>query len=239
MKRLIQISIASLLLTACGGDDPSFGPPAAPTEAEQMAIQATEAGLIDISAVDVNGPDAGIAAIGLATTATLIFDPASGASSGPGLLTRGDPRMPSAMAMLQRALLADCPAMNANSIVWDQCTQDGLTIDGSISWSTGHVDVDLHIFGSASGFTIEYTMNTSMTVTASAIQGDMTIKVSASGGGMQASETVHSEIDVQVADACITGGTLTMIASGSGTGAVNGAVQIVWSGCHVAQIRKG
>ncbi|HET7502048.1 MAG TPA: hypothetical protein VFK02_13620 [Kofleriaceae bacterium] len=240
MKRLFQISIASLLLTACGGDGPSFGPPTTPTPTQQDAITSTEDGLVTLAAVDVNGPAAGAAALVLVETAQLLFEPA-GASGlgGAGGIARVAPRLPGAEAMLQRALLAECPVMNANSIVWDACIQDGITFDGQISWGTGHVDVDLHIFGSLDGVSLDYTLNSSMTVSASAITGDMTVKVSASANGMQITETLHSEIDVTVADGCITSGTFTATASGSGTGSVSGAVQIVWTGCHMAQVRKG
>jgi hypothetical protein len=240
MKRLFQISIASLLVTACGGDGPSFGPPAAPTQLQQSAITSTEEGMVTLAAVDVNGPAAGAAALTLVETGELLFEPpdASGLG-GAGIIARVAPRLPGVEAMLHRALLAECPVMTPNSIVWDQCILDSLTFDGEISWSTGHVDVDIHIFGSIQGVSLDYTLNSAMTVSSSAIEGDMTVKVSATSGGMKISETLHSEIDVAIADGCITSGTFTATASGSGPGAVSGAVQIVWSGCHMAQVRKG
>jgi hypothetical protein len=239
MKRLFQISLASLLLTACG-DGPNLGPAMAPTQIQQDAINQTEGGLVALAKVDVNGPAAAEAAILLPDAATLLFEPAGGASlGGPGLTLHGDARMPGAEAVVRTALLADCLVMNPDSIVWDQCIEDGITIDGAIHWGPGHVDVDLHIFGSISGISLDETMNSSLAVSASAIEGEMTLRASGTGGGRQLSETLHTEIDVQVADGCITTGTFTATASGSGAGTVNGAVQIVWSSCQMALIRKG
>jgi hypothetical protein len=238
MKRLFQISLAGLLLTACG-DGPNLGAAMPPTQIQQEAITQTEGGLIALAKADIDGPAAAEAAITLPDAATLLFEPAGGAGLGGGLAMRGDARMPGVEALVRTALLADCLVMNPDSIVWNQCMEDGVTINGAIHWTTGHVDVDLHIFGSISGITLDETMTSSMTVSASAIEGDMTLKASANDGGRQLSETLHTEIDVQVADGCITTGTFTATASGSGTGAVNGAVQIVWSGCQMALIRKG
>jgi len=77
-----------------------------------------------------------------------------------------------------------------------------------------------------------------MTVSATAIKGDMTFSGSATVNGTKFTESVHTEIDVQIAQGCITSGTLTVTVSGSGTGAVNGAVQVVWTGCHAFKVRN-
>jgi hypothetical protein len=66
----------------------------------------------------------------------------------------------------------------------------------------------------------------------------MTFSGKANANGTQFSETVHSTIDVQIAQGCITTGTLTVTVSGSGTGSVNGAVQVIWTGCHAFKVRN-
>jgi hypothetical protein len=78
-----------------------------------------------------------------------------------------------------------------------------------------------------------------MTVSASAIQSDMTVMLSFSGNGVSFSETIQTKIDVQLASGCVTSGTLTVTATGSGAGSRNGAVQVVWSGCNTFRVRKG
>src|SRR5262249_30597737 len=118
------------------------------------------------------------------------------------------------------------------------CTENGFTIDGMISWSPGHVAVDVHINGTVQGVTFQYALTGSMTVSTTSIQGDMTLSGSATAGSASFSETVHSSIDVQIAQGCITSGTLTVTVSGSGAGAQNGAVEVIWTGCHTFSVRN-
>jgi hypothetical protein len=99
--------------------------------------------------------------------------------------------------------------------------------------------VDLQLSGSSQGVTFDYTLAGNMTVSATAIRGEMTLAVSASAGGNSASQMIDSKIDVQIADRCITRGTLTVTASGSGAGTRNGAVQVVWTGCQMFRVRNG
>jgi hypothetical protein len=66
----------------------------------------------------------------------------------------------------------------------------------------------------------------------------MTLAVTVTTGTTTASENVHWNVDVQLAQGCVTSGTLTVTLSGSGNGAQNGAVQVIWTGCHVFRVRN-
>jgi hypothetical protein len=239
MRRFFNVCIAGVMFAACGGDaTPNLGPEAAPTPAQQTAIMSTEQSLTQLAAVDTQGSAAAVYALDFATSELLLIEPGSGASAatGPSLAGPIEPRVVSALRL---APFADCAVVSPNSIVWHQCMDSGITIDGMISWSTGHVDLDLHLFGTSQSVTFDYKLTGSMTVSASAIQGDMTLAVTASAGGDSVSQMVHSQIDVQITNGCISSGTLTVTASGSGTGAQNGALQVVWTGCQMFRVRNG
>ena len=239
MRSFFNVTIAGLMLAACGGDAaPNLGAETAPTPAQQTAITTTEDSLTELAAPDTEGAALAATAVDFATSELLLIAPGSGASSVRGPSVAG-PIEPRVMSALRRAPFDDCAVVSANSIVWHQCMDSGFTIDGMISWSTGHVDVDVHVFGSSESVTFDYKLAGSMTVSTSAIQGDMTLAVSASSGTSSGSEMIHSQIDVQITAGCISSGTLTVTASGSGTGSRSGAVQVVWTGCHMFRVRNG
>jgi len=241
MKKLSHVIMVGLFLGACGSDGPSFGPEADPTPAQQTTIMSTSEALSTLAMADVQGQAAGVAAIGFALGAQTLIDASSTARSAQRPI---DAEMPAPLeslsATLRRVQRLDCAAASPNSIVWDHCTeQDGTTIDGMISWSPGHVEVDLHITVTSEDLHGTYSLVGSMTVSASAIQSDMTVMLSFSGNGVSFSETIQTKIDVQLSNSCVTSGTLTVTATGSGTGSRSGAVQVVWSGCNMFRVRKG
>lgn len=237
MTRLAHVCIASLLLSACGSDTPDFGAETDATPTQQTGINSTEQSLIVFASADTQGPATASAALGLATSSLLLIasDQSDRASIG-----RDDSWPPNLKRLnaLPGALLEDCAVVTSNTVVWTNCTQNGFTINGMVSWVPGHVEIDIQIDGTSQGFTFHYGLSGGITVTASSITGDMTLTGSASGSGVSFNQTVHSQIDVQIAAGCITSGTLTVTVSGSGTGARNGAVQIIWTGCHAFRVRN-
>jgi len=227
MKR--ALSIACTVLLACGGSDkPNFGPETDATPAQQAAITSAEQGFGQLALADTQGAAAGTAALGLATNSLLLFQPkSSGAIAAPSSVID-----PDVLAALGAAAQADCAVVSSNSITWHQCMESGYTFDGAISWRPGHVDVSLRLTGTAQTGSFDYALDGSLSVSAVAIQSDMTMSVSATVGANHVSETVHSQVDVTIASGCITSG------SGSGTGAVNGAVEVIWTACHAFRVRN-
>lgn len=235
MKGLVYVCLASLVAAACGSDTPNFGPETTPTAAQQSGVTSTESSLVVLAAADTQGAATAGAAFGLATSSLLLISPSSNA--------RTAPERPIAWPVdhvfsVAGAMADDCAVVGPSSVVWTNCTEQGFTIDGSVSWGPGHVEVDVTVNGTIQGFTFEYQIAGNMTVSATAIKGDMTFSGKANASGTQFSETVHSTIDIQIAQGCITTGTLTVTVSGSGNGAVNGAVQVVWTGCHAFKVRN-
>lgn len=242
MKNLSRISIVGLFLTACGGSDgPSFGPETDPTPAQQTAIMSTSEQLATLAMADVQGAAAGGAAISFAVSAQTLIELSATARRAPGQPSpENSPPLASLGAALPSVQLLECAVVSTNSIVWDHCTeQDGTTIDGMISWSPGHVEIDLHATVTSGGAEATFSLVGSMTVSASAIQSDMTVTLSYSGNGVNFNETIHTEVDVQLSNGCVTSGTVTVTATGSGTGSRSGAVQVVWSGCNAFRVRRG
>ena len=243
MKRLVHVCLASLLVAACGSDGPNFGPETTPTAAQQSGVSSTEASLVVLAAADTQGAATAGAAFGLATSSLLLIAPSSSARAGQDRPFAW-PIDPVLDRTLGRALGAtgqradDCAVVSPTSVVWSNCTEEGFTIDGTVSWGPGHVEVDVKVNGVIQGFTFEYEISGNMTVSATAIKGDMTFSGNANANGTKFSESVHSEIDVQIAQGCITSGTLTVTVSGSGTGSVHGAVQVLWTGCHAFKVRN-
>jgi hypothetical protein len=234
-----------LLVAACGSDGPNFGPETTPTAAQQSGVTSTEQGLIVLAGADTQGVATAGAAFGLATTSVLLIAPNSSARTGPDRPIAIDRALDHALGnALGRALgvtgqrADDCVVIGPTSVVWSACNQEGVTIDGKVSWGPGHVEIDLKINGTTQGVTIDYEISGNMTVSTTAIQADMTFSGSATVNGMKFSESVHSEIEVQIAQGCITSGTVTVTVSGSGNGSVNGAVQVIWTGCHAFKVRN-
>ena len=237
MTRLAHVCIASLLLSACGSDTPDFGPETDATPTQETGITSTEQSLIVFASADTQGPATAGAALGLATSSLLLIASDQADRVGIGRDDSWPPNLRRLNA-LPEALLEDCAVVTSNTVVWTNCTQNGFSINGMVNWVPGHVTVDIQIDGTIQGFAFQYGLSGGIAVTASSIKGDMTLTGSASGSGVSYSQTVRSQIDVQIADECITSGTLTVTVSGSGNGARNGAVQILWTGCHAFRVRN-
>lgn len=227
MRNRFCISVVGLVLSACGGDSgPSFGPETDPTPTQQTAISSTAEQLALIANANAQGEAAAGAALDFAFTAQTLIGPTTAARVLPGL-----PRL---------GVDADaCEVIGPSSVVWNHCTESGVTIDGMISWSTGHVDVDIHAAGTSGSVTVDYSLTGSVTVSATAVHGDMTVSLDASNGSASYSQKVQTQIDVQIANGCISSGTLTVTATGSGSGTRTGAVQVIWSGCNMFRVRNG
>ena len=232
MTRLVHVCIASLLLSACGSDTPDFGPETDATPAQSTGITATEQSLIVFASADTQGPATANAALGLASSSLLLI---ASDQSERASIARDDAWPP---IRRLNALLEDCAVVTSNTVVWTNCTQSGFTINGMVSWNPGHVEVDIQIDGTIQGFTFHYGLSGGMTVTETSVEGDMTLTGSASGSGVSFNQTIRSQIDIQFTDECITNGTLTVTVSGSGTGSKNGAVQVIWTGCHAFRVRN-
>jgi hypothetical protein len=230
MRNRFCISVVGLVLSACGGDSgPSFGPEADPTPAQQSAISSTAQQLALIANANAQGEAAAGAALDFAFSAQELISPSVAARTMPGL-----------SELLRLGGEADgCEVIGPSSVVWNHCTSNGVTIDGMISWSAGHVDVDIHAAGSSGSVTVDYSLTGSVTVSATAVQGDMTVSLDASNGSASYSQKVQTQIDVQIANGCISSGTLTVTATGSGSGTRTGAVQVIWSGCNMFRVRNG
>jgi hypothetical protein len=218
MRNLICITMVGWVLSACGGSDaPNFGPETDPTPGQRSAIMSTSQDLAVLARADVQGQQAAGAAISFAFTAQ---------------------GLPELSSVARAMALADCGVVGPNSVVWHHCTDsNGYTIDGTLSWSTGHVDVDIRVTSTGS-FAFDYSFTGSMTTSATAIEGDMTVAYSITSDGMTYSESFRTQIDVQLIAGCISSGTLTVTATGSGPGARSGAVQVIWTGCNAFRVRN-
>ena len=238
MKQLLRISMIGLVLAACGSDGPSFGPPIAATPQQQTAVTTTTQYLNLMAGASGNSEAAAGAAISFAITAPALFGSA-GASAPRPEIANIEAAL-SGLAELTSGLdPSGCEVITDHSVTWNHCTDNSIAINGSISWSTGHVDVDLHATATAQGVTLDYAFTGSLTVSATAIDGDMTVSYHVTAGTQSASETVHTQIGVTLFAGCINSGTLTVTATGSGTGTRNVAIQVVWTGCNMFQVRNG
>src|SRR5262249_51716523 len=151
----LHITLA-LCLAACGSDGPNFGPEMAPTQAQSTAIGTIENSLTTFAKTDLRGQESEAAAFYFAFAGeSLLAGGVAGAAFAPAGVA-----------------LADCGVTTDHSITWNHCTdQSGYTIDGMISWSPGHVDVDVDWTGTSGGYTFHWSLNGSMSVSSSAIQG--------------------------------------------------------------------
>jgi len=239
MTQLLRISMIGLVLSACGGSDgPNFGPPMAPTAMQQTAIASTTQYVNLIAGANDNGQAAAGAAISFALVAPGLLGGAAGTSDLPAV-TNAEAAISALAAVTRRIEPSGCEVVTDHSVTWNHCMDNEVTIDGTVSWSPGHVDVDVHATASTQNVSLDYSFTGSLTVSSTAVKGDMTVAFHASSGGQSASATVRTQIDVQLAAGCITGGTLTVTETGTGTGARNAAIQVVWTGCNMFQVRNG
>ncbi|MGH2897840.1 MAG: hypothetical protein ACRDMZ_04140, partial [Solirubrobacteraceae bacterium] len=145
-------------MAACGSDGPNFGPETTPTAAQQSGVTSTEQDLIVLAGADTQGAATAGAAFGFAATSLLLITPSSSARTGPERLVDGV--LGNALGnALGRALgvtgqrADDCAVIGPTSVKWTACTESGFTIDGTVSWGPGHVEIDVKINGSAQGIT--------------------------------------------------------------------------------------
>jgi hypothetical protein len=230
--------IASLLLAACGTNGLDFGPEMAPTPAQQSGITATEQGLIQLAAVDTRGSSVSAAAAGLATSALLLI--ASDSTGRPALVPSGLLVVDGAAASAPSQVLPGaCAVVGDSSIVWHRCLDAGFTIDGTIGWSLGRVTVNVELVGSIQGNGFSYKLSGGMMVSSSSLRGDILVSGTASYRGAQFTQQVGLHVDSAIAQGCLSSGELAVTGSGSGAGAQNGAVLVIWTGCHSFRVRNG
>jgi hypothetical protein len=239
MKQLVRIGLIAMAVSACGGSDgPNFGPAISPTPTQQAAITSSMQYLSQIANASVEGQVAASAAIDFAFAAPALVGVDSTGQIIPDLyrveVSIGD------LATLVLQLAADgCQVVTDHSVTWNQCQDDNATIDGTMSWSPGHVEVDLHATSNIPSLALDYEFSGSMTVSDAAIQSDMTVSYTATSGAQTVSDAIRSQLDVELASGCIYRGTMTLTETGSGSGAHNGAVQVVWIGCNLFKVRNG
>lgn len=238
MNQLLRISMIGLVLAACGSDGPSFGPPMAPTQQQQTAVTTTTQYLNLMADASGNSEAAAGAALSFALTAPALFGSAGATAPRPEIASV-EAALSGLSVMVSRLDPSGCEVTTDHSVTWNHCTDNNVTINGSISWSPGHVEVDVHATGTAQGVTLDYAFTGSLAVSTTAIDGDMTVSYHVTAGAQSASETVHTQIGVTLANGCVNGGTLTVTATGSGTGTRNVAIQVVWTGCNMFQVRNG
>lgn len=241
MNQLVRITMIAVLVSACGDSTgPKFGPLTAPTPAQQTAIAASSHNLSLIANATTDGQAAASAAINFALTAPSLLPDDSSArtlTEISGLAIE----IEDLAAMVLLFTVDDCQVMTDHSVTWNHCVDGDTTVDGTMSWSAGHVDVDVHATATSQSLTLDYAFSGSLTVSDAAIQGDMMVSFTATTGGQTVSDAIHTQLDVELASGCIYRGTLTVTETetSSANGAHNRAVQVVWIGCNSFQVRNG
>src|SRR5256885_21856 len=163
MKGLVHVCLASLLVAACGSDGPNFGPEATPSAAQQSGITSTEQSLVVLASADTQGAATAGAAFGLATSSLLLITPSSSARAGQDRpFAWPVDQVVDRVFSITGAMADDCAVVGPTSVVWSNCTEQGFTIDGTVSWGPGHVEVDVKVNGAIQGFTFDYEISGNM-----------------------------------------------------------------------------
>lgn len=239
MQQLVRIGMIAMAVSACGGSDgPNFGPAIAPTPTQQAAITSSTQYLSQIANASVEGQVAASAAIDFAFAAPALLGVDATGQIIPDLYRIQVSIDDIATSVLQATADA-CQVVTDHSVTWNQCQDNNATIDGSMSWSPGHVEIDLHATSNSPSLALDYEFSGSMTVSDAAIQSDMTVSYTATSGGQTVTDAIRSQLDVQLASGCIYRGTLTVTETASGSGAHDRAVQVVWIGCNLFKVRNG
>jgi hypothetical protein len=223
MEQLFRIAMIGCVLSACSDEGTNFGPESSPTPAQQSAITMNMDYLSQIASADVPGESAATAALGFAFGAPALLGIESVARAVPGLPAAAD----------------GCAVLTDHSVTWTHCRDGDTTIDGTMSWGPGHVDMNIGATAIVGASQLRYGFVGSMTASDTAIDADMTVSFSITGGGSTASDMIRTLVDVELAAGCIDSGTLTVIEMGTGTGTRNRAIQVVWSGCNMFRVRNG
>jgi hypothetical protein len=211
-----------------------FGPEMAPTSAQQSGITVTEQGLTQLATVASRGSTVSIAAAGLATSALHLILPEATRRAAP------EPIKLSAAAPDPAGVLPGaCAVVGDGSIIWHKCLDAGFTIDGTIGWVPGRVTVNVDLVGTSLGQGFRFTLSGGLTVSPSSLLGDISVSGDASYNGGQFTQKVGLHIDADIVDGCISSGEMAVSANGSGAGAQDGAVLVIWTGCHSFRVRNG
>jgi hypothetical protein len=239
MQQLVRIGMIAMAVSACGGNDgPSFGPAISPTPTQQVAITSSTQYLSQIANASVSGQVAASAAIDFAFAAPALLGVDSTGQIIPDLY-RIQVSIDDITTMVLQLAADACQVVTDHSVTWNQCQDNNATIDGTMSWSPGHVEIDLHAASNSPSLALDYDFSGSMTVSDAAIQSDMTVSYTATTGSQTVSDAIRSQLDVQLASGCIYRGTLTVTETGTGTGTHDRAVQVVWIGCNLFKVRNG
>jgi hypothetical protein len=209
-----------------------FSPEMAPTSGQQSGITVTEQGLTQLAAVASRGSSVSVAAAGLATSALHLILPE--AARRAALAPTAVPA-PAPAGVLPGA----CAVVGDGSIVWHKCLDAGFTIDGTIGWGPGRVAIHVDLVGTALGQGFDFTLSGGLAVSPSLLLGDINVSGTASYNGGQFTQEVDMHIDADLVDGCISSGELAVSANGSGAGAKDGAVLVIWTGCHSFRVRNG
>lgn len=234
MQQFVRIGMIAVTVSACSSDGPSFGPAISPTPTQQAAIASSTHYLSQIAHASVEGQAAAGAAIDFASSAPALLESGSTGQLLPDLY-RVQVSIDDLTPQVLQFAANDCQVVTDHSVTWNHCQDDSTTINGTMSWSPGHVDVDVHATANSPSLALDYDFSGSMTVSDAAIHSDMTVSFTASTGGHTVTDAIHSQLDVELGAGCIDSGTLTV----TETGAQHRAVQVEWTGCNLFKVRNG
>lgn len=224
MTQLFRIAMIGCLLSACGGaDGPSLGPETSPTPTQQSAIIRNVDYLSRIAAAEASGESAASAAIGFAFNAHALLGIESAVRVAPGLPASPD----------------GCAVITDHGATWTSCQNGDTTVDGTMSWSAGDVEISLRATVVAGAAEVHYGFSGSMTASDAAIHGDMTVSFTAADGAGTAGHAIQTQLDVELATGCIYRGTLTATQTGGRVATGDRAMQVVWIGCSLFHVRNG
>jgi hypothetical protein len=217
---------------ACGGDDKDYGAAISVSQDVKASAEDAVAGAAAVTLISTNPTSDSLGTFGnFFSDVSTIVDAK--------LAARG---VKTAQLALHRALAAvpadsSCATVTATMVTLTNCASDGLTLNGSMTFSAGHFAFNVHIVGGADGLNLDMTESGSVDASKTAVAGSLSVGGSITGttGGVSVNGNISygTSIGVTLTDGCSVAGQLETHAvreiHGSGQGTSVNESTNIWA----------
>jgi hypothetical protein len=224
---------AVLLVSACGGDDDKgYGDPITITSEQKSEISGLVSEAASVASVASTTPCDGedlAKMTGLYASMTLLLDAKLTAQN-----TRLAPQVLEALQRMGTRSAGKLPeggtcVPGSGNVTFDDYQFEGGTMDGTISFGGGKFTTDLTVTVSQDASSVAMKMKGSLTVSDTAIKGNLSLSASVAASGATVTAEFASNFDLHLTNNCATGGQIEVHASGEATTSGSHATYDLWA----------
>ncbi len=210
-------------VSACGGDNKNYGAPIVVDESVKAAAEDAVAGAASVTTLTATPDDSSLSAFGN------VFNDVNEIVQAKMAATSGTHQV--AAAILHKALASapadiTCATVSANQVTFNHCSVEGITLDGSITFGSGHFTINITAQGSADGLNLGISENGAIDASATVVSGALNVAAnvngSTSGVNVTGNISYATSLGVTLTDHCATAGQLEAHAAVSVHGSSSG-----------------